>query len=1033
MSDSLEIAINKLNPQQREAVETIDGPVLIVAGPGTGKTQVLALRIANILRKTDIRPGNILCLTFTESGVHAMRKRLQRYIGTAAYFIKIHTFHSFCNEIIQAFPEKFAFAKELNQLDDLNRIKIIQEITNSFTDESENKLLHLKPFHDPYFYKGSIINSIQTLKREGITPDKFKEIVINNLDEVVANPNINKRTGKPTKDWSDKLKSAEKNQDLSLIYQIYNETLKERGFYDYEDMLLFVIEKFKTDDELLAHYQEKFLYLLVDEYQDTNGAQNEILRQLGSFDPSPNVFAVGDDDQAIYRFQGANLENILFFEKQFKNVKTLLITTNYRSSQNILDLAGSLIDKNATRLTKVIPGLNKKLKAGVDISNNKAAIYEFDDSENELYFIAQKIKELNGNGVKFSDIAVFYRKHSDAEDIVESLIKNNIPTRLMAGSNILNEKVIQQFIDLLRLIQFTDLNVESVLAKVLFYQFINIDRLDAFKVLDYINKKNSIYDPNIKTKVKIWDVINSAASLAEANVSEVEKFIKLANNIIKWKADSENMSLVHFFETVSTESGFISYIFETKDQVSIDDINAVNSFYQYVKELNRNNKKINLYDFLNDLELIEENGIAISEKEMDPAHDAVNLMTAHKSKGLEYRFVFIVKCYDKNWGNNKRGDLIKLPNLNQEINLNLEDVDLENEDERRLFYVALTRAQEQIFITYSKTYPSGNTTKEVTPSQFISELDENLITYNSTADYEKVDPERIKGNFNILQKPYNDNERIFLKKAVEDFKMSASALNDYLECPLKFKYTRLLRIPIEYNKNLAMGTSIHAALEYYFRDLKNETKNELEKVLFVYEKTLERKFLSVNDFSITLNEGKEILTKYFDFYGKDMIAPCEVEFGFYRKEIMLVREEGDPICLTGKIDKIEWVDKKSMTVKVVDYKTMVPKSENEVKGLTKNSDGNIFRQLVFYKILAECDDSFKPFQGAQKYNIEELEVDFLKPKSNGEFKKLKVDVNDNDVAEVKNKIFEIYDRIQNLEFFDSPEHPLCGECEWCSL
>ncbi|MBE0574131.1 ATP-dependent helicase, partial [Candidatus Dojkabacteria bacterium] len=342
MNANLESEILKLNPSQQEAVNAIEGPVLVVAGPGTGKTQVLSFRIANILSTTDAAANNILCLTFTESGVAAMRKRLLKLIGKEALYVRIHTFHSFCNEVILSHPENFSFAKELTQLDDLNRIKIIRLILDELSSEQE---LTIVPFYDKYTYQKNILDNIQALKREGVSAETLENICKETIADLEANPDINSRTGKPKKDYTDKLKLYKKNLELAMVYKKYSEVLLEKGFYDYEDMILFVIDKFKKDDELLAEYQEQFLYILVDEYQDTNGSQNELLK-LFAFDKSPNIFAVGDDDQAIYRFQGANVENLLFFEKQFENVTTISLTTNYRSSQHILDLSSSLIDNN---------------------------------------------------------------------------------------------------------------------------------------------------------------------------------------------------------------------------------------------------------------------------------------------------------------------------------------------------------------------------------------------------------------------------------------------------------------------------------------------------------------------------------------------------------------------------------------------------------------------------------------------------------------------------------------------------------------
>ncbi len=1037
-SEILQSQIDRLNPGQREAVETIEGPVLVVAGPGTGKTQVLALRIANIIDKTDVRPSNILCLTFTESGVVAMRQRLLRMIGTDAYYVRIHTFHSFCNEIIQSFPEKFAFARELIQLDDLNRLKIIREILEKLTVDVDNEgassttRLQLVPFHDKFFYQNAILSSIQTLKREGITAERLEKISKENLEHLENNPSINKRTGKPTGEWTTNFKSEQRNLELAQIYQMYNDTLLDRGYYDYEDMILFVIKKFKEDDELLAYYQERYLYILVDEYQDTNGAQNEILKLLGSFDASPNMFAVGDDDQAIYRFQGANVANLLFFEKQFENVKTIPITINYRSSQLILDLSNSLVKNNKARLVNFLPDLKKELKAGLAIPKHNAEVFEFSSNDIENKFIVDKIKELNRNGLAYSDIAIFYRKHADAEDIAEAMLDADIPIQLAAGRNSLDEQIVQQFLNLIKVIQYTDKNRDFLLFQVLFYDFLGFDRLDVFKVTRFAHDK----------RTSIFDLISTDELLTEAHIQDKEKFIEFAQNIAKWKGDSANLSLIQFIQQVAIKSNYISYIF--KEPANIENINSINSFYSYIRELNRQNKKITVEEFLHDIKLLEENGLSIEEKELDINRKGVHLMTAHKAKGLEFKYVFIIKFYDGNWGGRTKRDIIKLPrevfDLNNSNNdgatarLQNQTLEIDEiEDERRLLFVAITRAKEKLFLTYSKTYPSGNSTKEVSPSQFLTELRSDLIEHGDSSSYEQVAEEDFKRkilNHKIIS-PYTVNEEDYLRYIIKNYKLNVTGLNLYLECPLKFKFHALLKVPEEKTKSLALGTSVHYALEHFYRELKKGNEKDLGFLLEMFKKGIGRQLVGPEDYNAILNEGTKILTDYYNNYKDTFINPAEIEYTFHERELILELPGMEPVQLSGKMDKIEWINQAQNTVRIVDYKTCAPMSQNEVKGLTKNSNGDIFRQLVFYKLLADCDNFFRPNLSASKYQIEEVEVDFIKPNNNGYFKREIFSVTDENLDNLKKTVAEVMAKIRNLEFRNPDD--LCRECEYCKM
>ncbi len=1026
---NFEAELKKLNSEQKLAVDTIQGPVLVVAGPGTGKTQMLALRIANILRTTDTKPSNILCLTFTESGVWAMRERLFRIIGTDAYFVRIHTFHSFCNEIIQTFPEKFAFARELNQLDDLTKLKIFREILDDLAQKSDGKeKLKLVPFSNKYMFLNDISSSIQTLKREGITPDELKEKAEVKLSELEANQKINKRTGKPTADWLRERDQTTKNFELFEIYNAYNQKLVENGLYDYEDMILFVIKRFEEDDQLLAFYQEKFLYVLVDEFQDTNGAQNKILKLLGSFDKSPNIFAVGDDDQAIYRFQGANVGNLIDFKNSFEDVKTITVTTNYRSSQLILDLSSNLIKHNTLRLSNIDTSLNKNLTAGNAIPNKKTEVHSFKDSRSENEFIAKKILELNSTGVKFSDIAVLYRNHKDSEDLIDVLLSEKVPIRLAAGRNSLDEKLIDNFITLLKVVQYTDSDRDFLLFKVLFFDFLKFERIDIFKIVNFAHEN----------KESIFNILLDGVKLEKLGINNIVNISVLQNfasKIIDWKADSENLSFAAFIQKIMSESGFLDYVFGSEPS-NIEDINSVNSFYDYIKSINRVNKLLSLESFLNDINLLKENKLQVSEKELDVDKDGVNLMTAHKSKGLEFKHVFIMKFTEKSWGGKGRSKIIKLPLQTADVTDEVSNL----EDERRLLFVATTRAKEHLYFTYASEYPSGNTTTETGPSIFMSELDEKLIE-KFNVENEEFNIEPVKKLLSTkLGSPYNIEETEFLKHVIAKFKLSASSLNEYIECPLKFKYNRLLKVPHAKDKTLSMGTAIHFVMEHFYKNLKLGELKAKDYFIYQFEWALKKELLGKAEYEETLKEGTRIISEYYDYYEGTFLKPAEVEYGFYGRNILLEKDGIEPILLTGKIDRVEYLNTNQSLnsldidtrVKIVDYKTSSPKSKNDIMGKTKYSTGSIYRQLVFYKLLAEIDNFFRPSTNFPKYKVEQVEVDFIKPDS-GKFKREVFEIPNEDVESLKETIFGIMTRIRNLEFGGTDEYPLCEECEYCKM
>jgi len=1012
--------IKKLNPSQQEAVTTIDGPVLVIAGPGTGKTQVLSYRIANILSKTDAASQNILCLTFTDSGVNAMRNRLLSLIGNDALYVKIFTFHGFCNDVIQTNPEKFLFKKELKQLDDLNKIKIIRSIIDKVAESGKSSLV---TFGDRYYYQHSILSSIQTLKREGKKYEELQQICEEALVTLNSNPELNKKTGKSLGKWTEKVNKYTKNLELAEIYKLYTEALTEEGFYDYEDMILFVIDKLKTDDELLASLQEKFLYILVDEYQDTNGAQNEILKVLGSFDSRPNIFAVGDDDQAIYRFQGANVENLLFFKNQFEDVKTISLTTNYRSSQNILDLSSRLVDHNQARLNKLIEGLNKNLKAGLSIPNYPTEVYEFNNQDAENKFVVNRINELEANGVRYSDIAIFYKEHADGEDIAMDLINNNIPVKLAAGKNSLDQLPVIQLINILKAIEFTDKDRDSIFFKIIFYPFFNLTRLDSFRLTKLAHDK----------RTSILELMLNIKELEENNFEEPEKIYNIADLMIGYKSDANTHIFTQFIKKVMDQTGYLDYYFKTKN---MEYINSIQSFFEYIKSINLNNKELTLGEFLLDLKLLEENFISIAESEVSVNKEGVNLMTAHKSKGLEYKHVFIIKCIDKKWGNKKVNSLITLPeeiyNLTGEQDTEALKID-KLEDERRLFFVALTRAKEKLYITYAKEYPQGNSIRSTVPSVFINELDKALIEVTTNIE-NTFNPEAAlnKLKYNTLS-PYSFTEQEYLNQIIDNYSLSASALNKYIACPLRFKFEDLLKAPQSSNNSLVLGTGIHYALEQYARNQMKGINKDLDFLVQMFMVSINKQLLDPQDFKTVKEEGFEILERYFAFYKGEFEVPADVEYSFYNKGVALdFGDDTKPVRLNGKIDRIEWIDKSIGEVRVVDYKTSKPQSQKQIMGENKNATGDTFRQLVFYKLIGDLDKNFKPFNNINNYRITESKVQYLKPAVNGNLKSETFVITQEQLDDLKNKIKDIVDRIRNLEF-GSIEYPNCHECEYCSL
>jgi DNA helicase-2/ATP-dependent DNA helicase PcrA len=990
----------KLNKEQKKAVTETEGPVMVIAGPGTGKTEILGMRTAYITKKLGVSAESILITTFTESGVTAIKKRLLQIMGTDAYKVNITTLHGFCASVINEFPEKFIFAKNISQISDIERIDIIRNIIDSL------ELKKLVSFGDRYFYVNDILKKIQELKREDVTPENLNKHLTILETELENEHSINPRTKKPPIKWQDKEKLILKNKELSKIYEKYQKTLKEKGLYDYEDMILFVVNKLKEDDELLANYQERFLYIMLDEYQDTNRSQNEIISLLTSFfsDQEPNILVVGDDDQSIYRFQGASLENILLFSENYKIKKPIVLKENYRSTQNILDASFSMISENKNRIGNFIESVDKKLSSQKK-GGEKIELIKLSSEDAEKFYIFKKIEKLLEKKINPNDIAIFSRTNSQSHEIAEFLIKRKIPVIFDASNNILEGKSVMMFLDYLSVI----LNPydDAKLLKLMSYGFFNINIIDIYKLSRYITHlrfKNG-------DEVGLYDVLSNAQKLNELELSSKEEITIFLEKLSEFKRADSEMMFTTFCEKVFKESGFLNWVYQKEEK--IDYLRHISTLFSEIKELNKDDLEMNIEKFLKRMEIYKEYGIQIKEDAFILEKDGVRVMTAHRSKGLEFEYVFITKTIDKNWGNRRVMDKIKLPEnlLDASLKLSIE----KNEDERRLFFVALTRAKKYAYLTHAQEYGKNETKKEAVVSQFVEEIDKkykNEITKeNDEKDLKEFLDKKLKES-EVQKTEEND----FLKSILKDYKLSITNLETYLQCPKKFKYKHLIRIPEAKNKHMAMGTAYHKALERFFLEFKNSEKLPKPKLLTsAYKTALKKEILIKRDFDELEDIGVLGLKGYLEKYKDEIKIPEAVEYNFSNHEVFL-----EDAHLTGKIDKIEKINDTN-DVKVIDYKTGGIKSDNEIAGNTKNSDGRLKRQIVFYKILCDLDEKFK-------YTMIQGELDFVQGRD-GKYKKALVSFSDDDVSELKEKIIDVYEKIMNLKFECTSDEGHCDECK----
>jgi DNA helicase II / ATP-dependent DNA helicase PcrA len=1009
----------KLNTAQREAVDHIEGPVLVIAGPGTGKTQILSARIGNILSTAQCGPHNILCLTYTDAGTIAMRKRLLQFIGPDAYRVHIYTFHGFCNQVIQENLDYFGF-RDLQPISELETVELYQKLVDSFGPKHP-----LKRFTgDIYYEVGRLKPLFDVMKKEAYTPRYISEQIDSYLKDLPGREEYIYKRANATKgikagDLNDRLFNAERDK-MELLraaaaeYPNFEKMMKARKRYDYNDMILWVRDAFKNNQNILLKYQERYLYFLVDEYQDTNGSQNDILNLLTSYWDSPNVFVVGDDDQSIYRFQGANVRNIVDFYNQHEpGVKTVMMKENYRSSQNILDAAGAVILKNNERLVNKLQNLNKDLVARnkeIAASQIQPSVKDYYNVLHEEAGLLKQIEDLHKQGEDLSGVAVIYRNHRLVENLVRALESKKIPLNIRQKVNVLELPFVQSLVNILLYIhkeyEKPD-SAEHLLYEIMHYHFFDISPRDIAAITRESNKRED-------GRVTWRQIIARKEILSSLNLESPGAISALEFNITYWIKESGNMTIQMLFEKILTRGGVLTYIMNSPDKFWL--MQVLSTFFDFIKNEAARTPDFSLKDLLEMIDRMRQNNISLHLEKVLHAEKGVNFITAHSSKGLEFKHVFLIACTSRYWEKQSgRSSTYRFPDT---ITDTAEGDAIE--EERRLFYVAITRAKEFLNISFAS---KENNDKEQEMSQFVAELldgtglksekitlpDGEIFSYRMNVMMEEEKP--------VLKLMDED----FLSEALKNYKMSVTHLNKFLRCPLSFYFENILRVPSARSESMGFGNAVHHALYSLFsgmsksRDHKFPSKEEFYEY-FVQGMKNHHSHFTREEYKRKLEFGQELLPQLYDQYVNDWHKNVVVEHRINNAEF-----EGVPI--TGALDKIELDGNK---VNVVDYKTGSP--ENGKKKLNPPDEkdplgGEYWRQIIFYKILLDSDRT-------RNYEMVSGEIDFLQKDSKKNFSKLKIYIKPEEVNIVKLQIKDTYKKIMNHEF-----NPGCGEedCQWCTF
>lgn len=1018
-------AYNKLNLQQKQAVDKVYGPVMVIAGPGTGKTQILSVRIGKILLETDVLPSNILCLTYTDAGVLAMRRRLLSMIGPDAYSVHIHSFHSFCNMVIQQNMHLF-HKKELQPINELEQLQCLTQLIDSFDNESPLKRYKT----DAYFDANALQDLFGTIKREGWTVNFLLQKIDTYVAEVIPKEFANKTKLKKgivelTVNGKNEIEKMVKLRAAVQAFPAYQQILKEKQRYDFDDMINWVIGVFKTDANALAFYQEQYQFFLVDEYQDTSGAQNTLVELLVSYwqHESPNLFVVGDDDQSIYRFQGANMENMMQLANKYeKDLLRVVLTQNYRSVQPILDAAQLLIEKNNHRLVNKYSGLQKILTAANEAYQNLSILPIVRTVQNEFeenILVTEEIKQLLNAGVPAGRIAVIYKEHKTGDELQLFFQLQNIPYYAKKSINLLKQPFVKNVLAYLQYVvaeKQQPFSGEQQLFQILHHRFHGIAPLKVAAIYSQLTtgRKSGKAPANAREYLGQLAAVHQQKLFASDNSEDA--LIKVHGTLETLIRESENTTLLNWLQLLFNETGILSYIMQQPDKAPL--MNMLNAFYDFIKDECRRNPDLSLEELVNQIGLMESNGISIPLVQTSGNEKGVNLLTCHGSKGLEYQHVFLIGCYSKLWeAKRKYASGYKLP----PTVFTTETAEEKEEELRRLFFVAATRAEKHLYVSFPLFTNEG---EALEPSRFIAEMHEGNLAAQPYEINEEVKLFYSTLRYNRVQLPeLQAAENDFVNALLADFKLSVSALNNYLECPIKFYYTNLLKTPTGISQSAQFGSSMHDALSHFYNSMmENGREYPAKEVL-------------INRFQWHIYHHREVFTKEelkrFTDYGSNCLDAFYETFfrnrsnEFIRSEVRLEAVHNH-IPLKGFADLIQYWGNEVM---ITDFKTGSKEKCNkrldfaEPGNPKKPEGGSYWRQAVFYKILFDR-------QRNRSKDLLGVEFLFVEPNKKNEFDKHKVIISADHEEMVLEQIEDAWHNIHQHNFYKG-----CGqkECSWCNF
>jgi DNA helicase-2/ATP-dependent DNA helicase PcrA len=978
----------KLNPAQKEAVDTTEGPVMVVAGPGTGKTQILALRIGNILKKGLATPDGILCLTFTRSGVKAMKKRLGEYIGTDANNVQISTFHSFANELVEKYYTFLDFKTIPKLLEEDEAVFLVDEIIQN------NDWEHLRPRSNPTLYFNDLKQLISILKRERLNPEEFLSYLESDIKSLETNPDsISSRgetKGKLKKEVEKKIQSLERTREVVEFYRIYEEKKKYLSLMDYDDVLEYAVKLVEDFEGVRADIYEEFLYLLVDEHQDSSGVQNNFIKAVWKDADKPNIFVVGDDRQLIYAFSGAKLSYFEEFAHFFGKAKLITLVENYRSTANILDLADGLLSSSVAK---------EKLHSNTK-GKEKILLEEYSYPRDEIIGAGIYFKEKIKSGCKPEECAILLPKNFHVRTAIQILLDMGLPVSTGKSASLFSLRETHSFLRVLSIIN--DPFNSTLLSESLLDERSGIKSFEAHKFLKSLKAYN----------LTIEDLINSNKS--DGLFASENEISKWGNTLKEW-VELQNNNLSQIISKIGND--FLIKNSKNHDEI-LRSVEIVRSFIHAASIFEQKNPNSNLKGFLEYFKRLESYGNHISIATFG-SEKGIAVMTLHKSKGLEYENVWIGHMNEEVLMSQKKNGFT----LPEKIKEHIHERNIENA--KRELYVSITRAKENCVVSYASENYNG---AEMDLAQIIRDLsDIHFIKKNKEETEAKImaSENGIKsfvGSNQEIERDTLEEIKDFVRANYIDSKVSVSLLNNFFECPWKWYFRNFLKLPEIKGTSLALGSAVHSVIEFILKS-KSKPKDGEIKDKIIFELTKEG-IQDPKEINRIVKEAKKAIDNWIENYYQNLEKDYESE-----RSIQFRDPKYKDLLMYGKLDLTERGEDGSVII--TDFKTGKPKTKSEIEKI--DDEGRLsayMRQLAMYSYLVAGAEKQKDVAVSR---LMFLEGDIKDKNSlySTHIDKEKIDLLKKDINDYVNNLES--GEWTNLICHYKPWGSSKDECEYCNL